>query len=418
MRRTGALAVALVVLLTAASSTAAPLGDRAASTRQAPAARNDATLGERLARALRVPHVDRSESAAVALDLGTGEELFALNESRPLAPASNEKLALTFALLSTLSPSLRIETTAKAIGTVEGDTLRGAIALVGGGDPTLTSSDLLELARRVRASGIRRITGGVLGDESLFDSMRTCLGWKPYFYINESPPLSALVVDRAWYHSYTARRPAKAAALLFRDALRAAGVAVAGNVAVRVTPPEAPLIVEDALGAAGEHHRLHGSAQRQLHGRATAQAPVPDAVGTRKQRGRRAGRHDGPRRRGHPDERGTDRRRLRPLGEGSAHHRGARRNPPGDRRPAGAGGSAAARASSRRHERNAEVPDAETAGPRARRGEDRHDEHRVLAVGLRQLPHRVRDHPERPPDRVMVGSRSAGPLRKVLAAQG
>jgi D-alanyl-D-alanine carboxypeptidase/D-alanyl-D-alanine-endopeptidase (penicillin-binding protein 4) len=244
MRRTGALAVALVVLLTAASSTAAPLGDRGASTRDAPSARNDATLGERLARALRVPHVDRSESAAVALDLGTGEELFALNESRPLAPASNEKLALTFALLSTLSPSLRIETTAKAIGTVEGATLRGAIALVGGGDPTLTSSDLLKLARRVRASGIRRITGGVLGDESLFDTMRTCLGWKPYFYINESPPLSALVVDRAWYHSYTARRPAKAAALLFRDALRAAGVAVAGNVAVRVTPPEAPLIAK------------------------------------------------------------------------------------------------------------------------------------------------------------------------------
>jgi D-alanyl-D-alanine carboxypeptidase/D-alanyl-D-alanine-endopeptidase (penicillin-binding protein 4) len=244
MRRTGTLVAALVVLLTAASSTAAPLRDRETAARDVPSARDDATLARRLARALRVPHVARSESAAVAVDLGTGEELFALNASRPLAPASNEKLALTFALLATLSPALRIETTAKAIGTREGATLRGGIALVGGGDPTLTSSDLLRLARGVRAAGIRRITGGVLGDESLFDAKRTCLGWKPYFYINESPPLSALVVDRAWYHSYTARRPAKAAALLFRDALRTAGVAVEGNVAVRVTPPEAPILAK------------------------------------------------------------------------------------------------------------------------------------------------------------------------------
>ncbi len=244
MRRTGTLVVALVVLLTAASSTAASLRDGGGAVRAAPAARDDSALARRLTRALRVPHVSRSESAAVAVDLGTGEELFALNDTRPMAPASNEKLALTFALLTTMSPTLRIETTVRAIGTREGATLRGGLALVGGGDPTLTSRDLLKLARRVRATGIRRITGGVLGDESLFDAKRTCPGWKPSFYMNESPPLSALVVDRAWYRTYTSRRPAKAAALLFRDALREAGVSVEGNVAVRTSPPEAAVIAK------------------------------------------------------------------------------------------------------------------------------------------------------------------------------
>ena len=76
----------------------------------------------------------------------------------------------------------------------------------------------------------------MIGDESLFDSKRRCPGWKRSFYMSESPPLSALVVDRAQYRNYMARRPAKAAALLFRDALSAAGVAVDGHVGVRASP--------------------------------------------------------------------------------------------------------------------------------------------------------------------------------------
>jgi D-alanyl-D-alanine carboxypeptidase/D-alanyl-D-alanine-endopeptidase (penicillin-binding protein 4) len=79
----------------------------------------------------------------------------------------------------------------------------------------------------------------VIGDESLFDTKRTCRGWKASFAMTESPPLSALVVDRARYRNYVARLPAKAAALLFRDALRAAGVSVEGGVAVRKSPRDA-----------------------------------------------------------------------------------------------------------------------------------------------------------------------------------
>jgi D-alanyl-D-alanine carboxypeptidase/D-alanyl-D-alanine-endopeptidase (penicillin-binding protein 4) len=84
------------------------------------------------------------------------------------------------------------------------------------------------LARQVRAQGILRVTGGVLGDESFFDARRIAPGWKSWFYINESPPLSALTVDRGRYNGHTSRSPALAAALGFRDALRRAGVTVTG----------------------------------------------------------------------------------------------------------------------------------------------------------------------------------------------
>jgi D-alanyl-D-alanine carboxypeptidase/D-alanyl-D-alanine-endopeptidase (penicillin-binding protein 4) len=221
MRRIGALAAALALVTGAGSAPAAVRAD---------------SLAKRLSKALRVPHVDTASSAAVAVDLDTGEELFALNDTLPLAPASNEKLPLTFALLTTFSPKMRIETKVEASGVQEGDTLRGNLVLVGGGDPTLSSGDLRRLARRVRQTGIRHVTGGVIGDESLFDSKRTCPGWKHSFYIGESPPLSALVVDRAHYRNYTASKPAKAAALLFRDALGTEGVSVDGGVAVRASP--------------------------------------------------------------------------------------------------------------------------------------------------------------------------------------
>jgi D-alanyl-D-alanine carboxypeptidase/D-alanyl-D-alanine-endopeptidase (penicillin-binding protein 4) len=202
----------------------------------AAAVRPDSTLQDKLAKALRAPHVSTTNSAAVAVDLDTGQQLFAVNDTLPLAPASNEKLALTYALFSSFSPTMRIATKVSALGVQRGTTLNGDLFLVGGGDPTLSSSDVARLASRVRAAGIRRVTGRVIGDESLFDAKRTCPGWKRSFYIFESPPLSALVVDRAWYSKYTARRPARAAALIFRDALRRAGVAVDGGVTVLPTP--------------------------------------------------------------------------------------------------------------------------------------------------------------------------------------
>jgi D-alanyl-D-alanine carboxypeptidase/D-alanyl-D-alanine-endopeptidase (penicillin-binding protein 4) len=203
------------------------------------ATRASSPIGSRLAKALRVPHISPLRSAAVAVDLTTGEHLFAQNDSLSLAPASNEKLPLTYALLTSLGPGMSIETTVAATGDVDGRTLNGSLVLVGGGDPSLSSADLKQLALAVRATGIRQITGGIIGDESLFDTLRTCAGWRPSFYIRESPPLSALVVDRALYARRTSRVPALAASLLFRDALRKAGISVLGPVSVGERPVDA-----------------------------------------------------------------------------------------------------------------------------------------------------------------------------------
>jgi serine-type D-Ala-D-Ala carboxypeptidase/endopeptidase (penicillin-binding protein 4) len=187
-------------------------------------------LQARLSQALRVPHVAPARSAAVAVELATGSLLFTQNSALSLAPASNEKLPLTYAALTTLGPTFRIETDVLGEGQQEGTTFSGALVLRGNGDPTLSTAGLRSLAAQVRAYGIRRVTDGIVADESYFDARRMVAGWKASYYIQESPPLSALVVNRARVGGYVTRTPALAAATAFRDALRAAGVAVAGDV--------------------------------------------------------------------------------------------------------------------------------------------------------------------------------------------
>jgi D-alanyl-D-alanine carboxypeptidase/D-alanyl-D-alanine-endopeptidase (penicillin-binding protein 4) len=198
-------------------------------------------LAKRLARALVVPHVSQSRTGAVAFDLQTGETVFAEHEGLPLVPASNEKLAVAYAALATLGSGYRIETDVLGRGEQIGNVWQGSLVLVGHGDPTLSSADLNALARQVRAAGIRRVTRGVIGDESFFDARRTASGWKSWFYVKECPPLSALTVDRGRYYGRTTRNPALAGTLLFRNALRRVGISVGGAGTGRGRADDMPL---------------------------------------------------------------------------------------------------------------------------------------------------------------------------------
>jgi serine-type D-Ala-D-Ala carboxypeptidase/endopeptidase (penicillin-binding protein 4) len=187
------------------------------------------TLEPRLDRALAVPHVSLAASAAFAIDLDTGEAVYSRNASLPLLPASNEKLAVTYAALTALGPSFQIETDVLGSGQQVGTTWQGDLIVKGYGDPTLSSGDLSLLAQQIHAAGIARVTGRIVADESWFDARRTAPGWKAAFYIEESPPLSALIVDRGVVGRFTSHDPALAAGQLFRTALVHAGVRVAGT---------------------------------------------------------------------------------------------------------------------------------------------------------------------------------------------
>lgn len=169
-------------------------------------------------------------SAAVAVDLANGQTLFARHQSLALVPASNQKLAVAFAALTLLGPDHRFDTAVYGEGEQTGRVWKGDLVLKGFGDPTLTKGDLRSLAFQVRAAGIRQVTGGIETDETYFDSRRAGPAWKSWFYLGESPALSALTVDRSRYRGWLTHDPALAAGRQFRIALRGVGIAVRGKV--------------------------------------------------------------------------------------------------------------------------------------------------------------------------------------------
>jgi D-alanyl-D-alanine carboxypeptidase/D-alanyl-D-alanine-endopeptidase (penicillin-binding protein 4) len=195
-------------------------------------------LPTRLAQALAVPGNSPAASGVIALELPSGVPVFERNPDASLIPASNEKLAVTYAALVELGTTYRFRTEVLSTGYQDGDTWHGDLYLKGFGDPTLTSLQLARLAAQLRAAGVRRVDGRILGDESWFDRIRTAPGWKPSFYLEESPPLTALAVDHAVYEHHVARQPALAAAGRFRQVLRARGI-TARHATVGTAPADA-----------------------------------------------------------------------------------------------------------------------------------------------------------------------------------
>lgn len=144
------------------------------------------------------------------VDVGiAGRTIFASQASLPLAPASNQKLVTAQLALDLLGTGYRYTTKAVATRPV-GGTIRGDLVLVGGGDPVLGTKDYLahfndpkavgtsleSLADRIASSGVRHVTGSVVGDESRYDSLRGVPSWPDrYLAQHQLGPLSALTVN-------------------------------------------------------------------------------------------------------------------------------------------------------------------------------------------------------------------------------
>jgi D-alanyl-D-alanine carboxypeptidase/D-alanyl-D-alanine-endopeptidase (penicillin-binding protein 4) len=190
-RGTRALAAALMlVVLPAAGRAGGPINlasprpsvtaARAAAVRQDRlAARIDAVLGR--------PELRRAHVGVEVADPATGRVLYARDAEKLLVPASNLKLVVTSTAAHLLGPAYRWRTTVYGTGPVEAGVLRGDLVLFGRGDPTLSgrygptrTAGLEALADSLRARGIRRVAGAVVGDESWFDGEHVRGEWQTY----------------------------------------------------------------------------------------------------------------------------------------------------------------------------------------------------------------------------------------------
>ena len=273
-------------------------------------------LQQRLAKDLRAAGPD---AGAHVLDLTTGRVLFSKRADRRRVMMSNTKLFTTGAALEALGPRRRFETVALGAAPIGPDgVLAGDLYLRGGGDPTFGDSLTVDVAfggdgttvdslvARLRAAGLRRVAGGVIGDASLFDSELGPPGWQ----LNDTPPgpVSALQFNRGVLGPgprYSDDPPAFAAQGL-RAALIAAGIAVGGAATVDEAPAGAqrlagiespPLATLVRLTNKPSDNLLAETIARQLglktSGRGTRRAGVAAALRFGRRLGVRAEIHTG-----------------------------------------------------------------------------------------------------------------------------
>lgn len=88
-----------------------------------------------------------------------------------LIPASVTKLITSAAALAAFSPKHTFQTRTYYTGNRTDDVIKGDLIIVGDGDPFLVSEKLWQFAADVRHLGVKKITGNIIIDNSLFDDM-------------------------------------------------------------------------------------------------------------------------------------------------------------------------------------------------------------------------------------------------------
>ncbi|HEY0543003.1 MAG TPA: D-alanyl-D-alanine carboxypeptidase/D-alanyl-D-alanine-endopeptidase [Actinoallomurus sp.] len=156
-------------------------------------------LAARLAGPMRASDLGTDLTGAV-IDAATGRKLFGSHADQPAVPASTTKLTTATAVLASAGPDHRITTKVVRSG--------NTVTIVGGGDPTLTTSasksayprpaSLTDLAKQtaaaLKAAGVRKVT--VDYDTSAYQGSRSGPNWKPvYFAEGDVAPVSALELD-------------------------------------------------------------------------------------------------------------------------------------------------------------------------------------------------------------------------------
>ncbi|MGC0331644.1 D-alanyl-D-alanine carboxypeptidase/D-alanyl-D-alanine-endopeptidase (penicillin-binding protein 4) [Streptomyces sp. SAI-170] len=123
------------------------------------------------------PRMEGGIASVVVADAASGDVLYSHLPTTRLMPASNTKLATSAAAMEILGPEHRFTTDVLTGGRRVGSTLVGDLYLRGTGDPTLLAADYDRLAADVAATGVTRVEGRLLADDTRFDDQRLGRSW-------------------------------------------------------------------------------------------------------------------------------------------------------------------------------------------------------------------------------------------------
>jgi len=214
----GALALALTLSTPIAVSAGTKAPSPSISTRfsTATVAALRARIG-RILRAARAGELRGAHVAFLAIDAKRGTLIDSIHPDDDFIPASTFKLIVGSASLDTFGADRRFVTTLSSDGTREGTALHGDLILRGGGDPTLDGKALRDAARAVARTGITRVDGALLLDDTAFRYpsalYRPGWAWDDLTY-GYGAPTSALSLDENALHVTVAPGPRPGAAVV------------------------------------------------------------------------------------------------------------------------------------------------------------------------------------------------------------
>ncbi|MFA6034597.1 MAG: D-alanyl-D-alanine carboxypeptidase, partial [Myxococcota bacterium] len=135
-------------------------------------------IDARIAQLLSRPVMQGVQVSFDAVNLRTGARIASYSPDLKLNPASVAKVVTSAAALETLGPYFRFPTDILAAEHPVNGVVNGDLFFRGHGDPRLTSEQVFLMAAELRQRGIKKITGGVVVDESAFDSELEPRGWE------------------------------------------------------------------------------------------------------------------------------------------------------------------------------------------------------------------------------------------------
>ena len=134
--------------------------------------------------------MQRGAWGVIVHSLDRHERLYELNPRTLLVPASVAKLAAVATAAEAVGWDYRFETTLRATGPIVDGVLKGDLLIVGSGDPTIAGragpvlaeatsgrDDLAGWVDALKAAGIRRIEGRIIGDDDAIEEPRPQLAW-------------------------------------------------------------------------------------------------------------------------------------------------------------------------------------------------------------------------------------------------
>lgn len=159
-----------------------------------------------------------TQFSGAVYDARSGKLLWSKNGNTALKPASTIKFVAATNALRTFGPSHRFTTV------VRRGTQADQVVLVGSGDPALSSTQLVSLAKQtaaaMKAKGQLRVR--LYADDTLFAAPTLATGWPSTYVPDETPWLRALVVDGRQVNDTTID-----AAKIFAAKLKTYGITVA-----------------------------------------------------------------------------------------------------------------------------------------------------------------------------------------------